>query len=151
MRAIASATRSIVCCHACVRDDLKPNRTTRAILTSRRIGIVASVPRRRVGISSAGLLSRPRALVEPDELLHNFLHNSGRQWLTRRIISNCSTRYDAVTTPTPMGDFEISGGICAHRGLKNRRSRPRRLAQVPALRILTVCGDVAEWPKAAVC
>jgi hypothetical protein len=34
---------------------------------------------------------------------------------------------------------------------KTVASRPRRFAQVPIFRILSVCGEVAEWPKAAVC
>src|SRR5436309_15482620 len=38
-------------------------------------------------------------------------------------------------------------------GLENRRlvHKKLRLGQVLACRILTACGDVAEWPKAAVC
>jgi hypothetical protein len=38
-------------------------------------------------------------------------------------------------------------------GLKNRcRERKKNaIGQVLACRILTACGEVAEWPKAAVC
>jgi hypothetical protein len=38
-------------------------------------------------------------------------------------------------------------------GSKNRCRFRRKswIRQVPILRILTVCGEVAEWPKAAVC
>jgi hypothetical protein len=50
-----------------------------------------------------------------------------------------------------MGKFENSGRICAGLGPKNRRPKIEMFAQVLILRILGVCGEVAEWPKAAVC
>jgi hypothetical protein len=50
-----------------------------------------------------------------------------------------------------MGTFENSGQIRAGLGLKNRRPSIDAFTQVPILRILGVCGEVAEWPKAAVC
>ena len=50
-----------------------------------------------------------------------------------------------------MGKFENSGQICAGLGPKNRRPSIETFTQVLILRILGVCGEVAEWPKAAVC
>jgi hypothetical protein len=50
-----------------------------------------------------------------------------------------------------MGKFKNSGQIRAGLGPKNRRPSFEMFTQVPMLRILTVCGEVAEWPKAAVC
>ena len=50
-----------------------------------------------------------------------------------------------------MGKIENSGQIRAGRGPKNRRPSIETFAQVLILRILGVCGEVAEWPKAAVC
>ena len=45
------------------------------------------------------------------------------------------------------GDFETGDG------LKNRCTLRRKswIQQVPILSTLSVCGEVAEWPKAAVC
>ena len=50
-----------------------------------------------------------------------------------------------------MGKIENSGQIRAGRGPKNRRPSFETFTQVLILRILAVCGEVAEWPKAAVC
>jgi hypothetical protein len=50
-----------------------------------------------------------------------------------------------------MGDVEISGRIPTVADQKTVAPRPRRFAQVPILRTLSVCGEVAERLKAAVC
>jgi hypothetical protein len=50
-----------------------------------------------------------------------------------------------------MGKFENSGQIRSGRGLKDRRPSIETFTQVLILRILGVRGEVAEWPKAAVC
>jgi hypothetical protein len=50
-----------------------------------------------------------------------------------------------------MGKFENSGQIRVGLGPKNRRPLDEMFTQVLVLRILAVCGEVAEWPKAAVC
>ena len=50
-----------------------------------------------------------------------------------------------------MGKFENFGQIRAGRGPKNRRPSIETFTQVLILRILGVCGEVAERPKAAVC
>ena len=50
-----------------------------------------------------------------------------------------------------MGKIENSGQIRAGRGPKNRRPSIETFTQVLILRILGVCGEVAERLKAAVC
>ena len=50
-----------------------------------------------------------------------------------------------------MGKFENSGRIRAGLGPKNRRRLIETFAQVLILRTLSVCGEVAERLKAAVC
>jgi hypothetical protein len=50
-----------------------------------------------------------------------------------------------------MGKYENSGQIRAGVGPKNRRPAIEIFKEVLILRILGVCGEVAEWPKAAVC
>jgi hypothetical protein len=50
-----------------------------------------------------------------------------------------------------MGKLENSGQICRGPGPKNRRPSIEMFTQVPTLRILGVCGEVAERLKAAVC
>jgi hypothetical protein len=50
-----------------------------------------------------------------------------------------------------MGRFENSGQIRAGRGPKNRRPSIVTFTQVLILRILGICGEVAERLKAAVC
>jgi hypothetical protein len=50
-----------------------------------------------------------------------------------------------------MGKFEDSGQIRQVSDRKTVAPRLEMFTQVPILRILGVCGEVAEWPKAAVC
>jgi hypothetical protein len=50
-----------------------------------------------------------------------------------------------------MGKFENFGQIRAGLGPENRRPSLEMFTQVPILRILGVCGEVAERLKAAVC
>jgi len=116
-------------------------------LAARRCSAI-TLGRPTAGSTSIGA---SRGAKKTQGLLHNLPHDPGVWRLTRGIISNSSTQCDDVSADRQWEGFENSGQICAVRGPKNRRSSIETFTQVLILRILGVRGEVAEWPKAAVC
>ena len=83
--------------------------------------------------------------------LHNFLYNHSRWRLTRGIISNSSTRRGEVAAKLQWETSRFPAEITQAADRKTVASWQKRFAQVLISRTLSVCGEVAERLKAAVC
>jgi hypothetical protein len=89
---------------------------------------------------------------ETGQLLHNLLHHPGHERLTPRgSLAISSTRRDVVGAHRQSESLRILAKSAQVADRKTVAFRSRRFTQVVILRILGVCGEVAERLKAAVC
>ena len=84
------------------------------------------------------------------ELLHNLPHDPGLWRPARGIISNSSTRCDDVRADRQRESLRILSEFAQVSDRRIVAARIEPFTQVLVVRILSVCGEVAEWPKAAV-
>ena len=87
----------------------------------------------------------------PGELLHSVLHNPRLRRLARGIIRNSSHECDEVSAERQRENSRFLGNSAQVAERTNRRPLTGGLPQVLMFRILNARGEVAEWPKAAVC
>ena len=85
------------------------------------------------------------------ELLHNLLHDTGLWRLARGIISNSFVLTRSREHASAKGKLMILAEFAQISVRKTVAARSDPFTQVLISRTLTVCGEVAERLKAAVC